>query len=148
MLTTGSISRDTAAERFGFLAPNVTGRRAAIKQFTHTYPEYVFWIYPDGRLHDARDSHRKNLPKGHASIVDDEPDYGGFLRGRVARFADDQLVVVYCREDALASAGDKLKQFIRGLGQLPIPLEDKTLVISDNGDIYGTVADLRQLEIG
>lgn len=108
------------------------------------YPEFVFWISPDGRLHDARDSHRNNVPKGHAAILDDEPDYGGFLRGRVARFAGDQLLVVYCREDALVAHGDKLNQFTLGIGQLPIPLEDNTLVISDNGDMYGTVADVRQ----
>ena len=34
----------------------------------------------DGRLHDARDAHARNVPKGHEYILDDEPDYGGFLR--------------------------------------------------------------------
>ncbi len=144
MITIGTVTRDEAARRFPFLAEKVAGRRAAIKSFTHAYPEFVFWIHPDGRLHDARDSHRKNVPKGHRSILDDEPDYRGFLRGRVARFGDDQLVVVYCREETLARSGAKLDQFLLGIGQLPIPLDDDTLVVSDNGDIYGTVADLRE----
>src|SRR5687768_11982591 len=144
MITLGSVSREAAAMRFDFLAPRVPGRRNAIKEFTHRDPEYVFWIYPDGRLHDARRSHRDNVPRGCESILDDEPDYGGFLRGRLASLGGDQLVVVYCREETLAAAGPKLDQFLAGLSKLPVPVLDDALVISDNGDIYGTVADLYQ----
>ena len=100
MLTVGSVSREAAAARFSFLATKVSGRRNAIKEFTHRDPDFVFWIYPDGRLHDARRSHRDNVPRDHESILDDEPDYEGFLRGRVASLSDDQLVVVYCRPEA------------------------------------------------
>src|SRR5262245_11820149 len=142
MLTVGSVSREGAAARFPFLAAKVPGRRAAIQEFTHRDPDFVFWIHPDGRLHDARRSHRDNVPRGYESILDDEPDYGGFLRGRVASLGGDQLVVVYCRTEALASPGEKLDQFLRGLARLPVPLQDSALVVSDNGDIYGTGADL------
>jgi hypothetical protein len=142
MLTIGSVSREAAAARFPFLAAKVSGRRNAIKEFTHRDPDYVFWIYPDGRLHDARRSHRDNVPRGYESILDDEPDYGGFLRGRVASLGGDQLVVVYCRPEALANPGEKLDQFLSGLARLPVPLQDSALVVSDNADIYGTVADL------
>src|SRR5262245_40007047 len=144
MLTVGSVSREAAAARFPFLAAKLSGRRNAIKEFTHRDPDFVFWVYPDGRLHDARRSHRDNVPRGHESILDDEPDYGGFLRGRVASLGTDQLVVVYCRPDALAVPGEKLDQLLRGLAQLPVPLRDDALVVSDNGDIYGTVADLME----
>jgi hypothetical protein len=144
MLTIGSISRDAATARFPFLAEKFPGRRRAIKEFTHRDPDFVFWIYPDGRLHDARDSHRDNLPRGHEHIADDEPDYDGFLRGRVASLGGDQLIVVYCRAEALAKAGAKVDQFLLGIGRLPVPLQDTALVISDNGDIYGTLADLRE----
>ena len=150
MLTLGSVSRDSAAERFAFLATHVRGRRAAIKQFTHTAPEFVFWIFPDGRLFDAKDAHRKHLPRGYEHILDDEPDYGGFLRGRVARtLAGFQLVVVYCRAEALAAAGPALTQLLTGLAELPVPLDREALVVSDNADIYGTVHDLtlREREI-
>ena len=142
MLTVGSVSREAAAARFPFLAAKVSGRRNAIKAFTHRDPDFVFWVYPDGRLHDARRSHRDNVPRGHESILDDEPDYGGFLRGRVASLGTDQLVVVYCRREALAVPGEKLNQLLCGLTQLPVPLQEEALVVSDNGDIYGTVADL------
>lgn len=144
MITVGSVSREDAAKRFGFLAAVVSGRRKAIKEFTHRDPDYVFWIYPDGRLHDARRSHRDNVPRAYEFIMDDEPDYGGFLRGRVASIGEDQLVVVYCRESALAVAGEKLDQFLAGLSRLPVPVRDDALVVSDNADIYGTVADLFQ----
>lgn len=146
MITVSSVSRETAAERFPFLAERYPGRRGEIKAFTHRDPDFVFWIYPDGRLHDARDSHAKNIPRGYEYIVDDEPDYGSFLRGRVASLFEDQLVVVYCREEALASPGTALTQFLRGLERVPILVREDTLVISDNGDLYGTVADLKARE--
>ena len=144
MITVGSVSREDASKRFAFLAATISDRRKAIKEFTHRDPDYVFWIYPDGRLHDARRSHRDNVPRGYESIVDDEPDYGGLLRGRVASLGEDQLIVVYCREEALAMAGEKLDQFLAGISRLPVPVRDDALVVSDNGDIYGTVADLNQ----
>jgi hypothetical protein len=143
MITVGSLSREAAAERFAFLAQRFRGRRAAIKEFTHTAPEFVFWIYPDGRLLDAKNAHRKNPPPGHEHILDDEPDYGGFLRGRIARSIDGfQLVVVYCRSEALEGPTHSLTQLLAGLSQLPIPLDREALVISDNADIYGTVHEL------
>jgi hypothetical protein len=148
MVTLGSIAREHAARLFPFLAENVRGRRAAIKQFTHRDPDFVFWIYPDGRVHDARDSHLKNPPRGFEHIVHDEPDYGGFLRGRVASQGGSQLVVVYCREEALASDGVKLQQFFSGIERLPVPVRDDALVISDNGDLYGTLDDVRQRRSG
>jgi hypothetical protein len=142
VITVGSISREEAARRFPFLSPRTRGRRTAMREFTHRDPEFVFWIAPDGTLHDARRSHRENPPRGFAHIVDDEPDYGGFLRGRLARLDVYQLVVVYCRSEALASDGPAVAQLLRGLAALPSPVDDDAIVVSDNGDIYGTVADL------
>ncbi|WP_344664305.1 hypothetical protein [Catenulispora yoronensis] len=143
------MARDVAAERFGFLAGRVRGRRNAVKDFTHAAPEFVFWIFPEGALFDAKDAHRKNVPRGYEYILDDEPDYGGFLRGRLARSVDGfQLVVVYCRSEALIAAGRPLSQLLTGLRQLPVPLDQDALVISDNGDLYGTVEDLMVRETG
>jgi hypothetical protein len=142
MLTQGSVPREQACRWFPFLAEGFRGRREALRQLTHGFPEFVFWIYPDGRLHDARGSHRAHPPPGHEHILHDEPDYGGFLRGRVVRHLDQQLVAVYCREEALASATPSLKQLLKGLNKMPVPIDDTALVVSDNGDIYGTMADL------
>jgi hypothetical protein len=141
-ITVGSVSRESAALKFPFLAERYSSRRRAIKEFTHRGPDFVFWIYPDGQLFDARDSHAKNIPRGYEHIVHEEPDYGGFLRGRVATLFEDQLIVVYCRQEALANPGERLTQFVRGLAQIPVYVRDQALVISDNGDIYGTVRDL------
>jgi hypothetical protein len=58
------------------------------------------------------------------------------------RYAGQQLVAVYCRSEALATDTPSLRQFLTGLKQMPIPIDDTALVISDNADIYGTVADL------
>ncbi len=143
MISIGSMAREEAAETFPFLAEKFRRRRNAIKEFTHRDPDFVFWIYPDGKLHNARDSHLKNTPRGYEHILDDEPDYDGFLRGRVASHFEHQLIVVYCREEALATSGDKLTQFLQGLSQLPVLIANDALVISDNGDIYGTVDDVQ-----
>lgn len=142
MLTVGSVSREEAAARFPFLSKRFAGRRRAIKEFTHRGPDFVFWIYPDGTLFDARDAHRTNVPRGYEHILKDEPEYGGFLRGRVATQGEDQLIVVYCVPAALAEAGPKLEQFLTGYAELPVPTSGETLVISDNGDIFGTIDDL------
>lgn len=148
MLTLGSVSREEAAIRFPFLAQQLSGRRKQLKEFTHLDPDYVFWIYPDGRLFDAKRSHRENVPRGYEGILQDEPDYGGFLRGRVASRGMQQIVVVYCRPESLAVAGAKLTQLMIGIEQLPIPLAEDALVVSDNGDIFGTVADLSDRQLG
>ncbi len=142
MITLGSVAREAAADTFPFLASHYPGRRNAIRDLTHRDPEFVFWIYPDGRLYDARRSHRDNVPKGYEYILKDEPDYGGFLRGRVVRVDGHQLIVVYCRSGTLAQAGASLSQFISALEQMPVPIDDEALVISDNADIYGTVLDI------
>ena len=142
MLTVGSISREEASLRFPFLADKISGRRRAIKEFTHFSPDYVFWIYPDGELHDAKDAHKKNVPKGYQHILEDEPEYGGFLRGRLASNQGDPIIVVYCRPDALSDDLLKIEQLLDGISQLPLPVASDTLIVSDNADIYGTISDL------
>ena len=144
VITVGSVNREDASNQFEFLSKRFRGRRKAIKEFTHLSPDYVFWIYPDGMLFDAKDAHKKNYPRGHQHILDDEPDYCGFLRGRVASNYGPQLIVVYCRSEALAEAGPQLKQFLEGISQIPIPVDREALVVSDNADIYGTLVDLRK----
>ena len=99
--TTGSISRDDAAVNPPFLSDRYSGRRTEIRRITHTDPELVFWISPEGNFIDARGAHLKNPPPGFDHILHDEPDYGGFLRGRVADYADQQFIAVYTRQGAL-----------------------------------------------
>jgi hypothetical protein len=144
VITVGSVSREQMAEVFPFLAPRFRGRRNAIKELTHARPDFVFWIHPDGRLHDARDAHARNVPRGYDHILDDVPDYGGFLRGRIVTFREQQLVVVYCRPAALATAGPALAQFLLGIGTVPVPLAEDAIVVSDNADLYGTLTDLAE----
>ncbi|MEN0064278.1 MAG: hypothetical protein AAGA48_19165 [Myxococcota bacterium] len=142
LVTVGSVSRDAASERLPFLAKRYSGRRNAIREVTHTAPDLVFWISPEGRFIDARDGHLRNPPKGFEHILKDEPDYGGFLRGRVARYGDQQFVVMYVRPDSLVE-GPAVGQFLDGLAEFPTPVNPDALIISDNGDLYGTVDDLR-----
>lgn len=142
MITIGSIAREKAAQTFEFLAVNFRGRRNSMRDFTHTAPEFVFWITPDGELLNAGNAHKDNPPENHEWILRDEPDYGGFLRGHVARRFEHQLVVIYCRAELLVSDENAIAQLLDGLGQMPIPIDENALVVSDNADIYGTVSDL------
>lgn len=142
MITVGSVTRETAAQTFEFLALHFRGRRNAMRTFTHTAPEFVFWVAPDGELLDAGDAHRKNPPENYEWILNDEPDYGGFLRGRVARRFEHQLIVIYCRPELLSEDKPAIAQLLDGLGQMPIPIDETALVVSDNADIYGTISDL------
>lgn len=140
--TCGSIERSDAADLLPFLQAKYPGRRKEIRAITHTDPLLVFWITPQGAFLDARDGHIRNPPPGHRHILKDEPEYGGFLRGRVANYAGTFFLVVYCRADALVDDTVRIRQFASGVSQMPIPISPDTLVISDNGDLYGTVLDL------
>lgn len=53
-----------------------------------------------------------------------------------------QLIVVYCRPEALASDRGKVEQFLDSISQLPIPPAPDALVVSDNADFYGFIADI------
>jgi len=143
MITMGSVSREEAAKDYPFLAKKYPGRRKEIKDFTHRDPDFVFWIYPDGSLFDAREAHKKNIPKGYEYIVKDEPNYGGFLRGRVASLGENQLIVIYCLEQTLSTDKEKIEQFLNGINEVPVPVKQDALVISDNGDIFGTLEDIQ-----
>ena len=59
-----------------------------------------------------------------------------------------QLIVVYCRPEALAEPGGRLTQFVRGVRQIPVPVSDDAIVISDNADLYGTLLDLEDRDRG
>ncbi|MBK6609320.1 MAG: hypothetical protein IPG24_28525 [Leptospiraceae bacterium] len=99
-------------------------------------------ISPNSTLYPKK--HFQKLTRGYEHIVDDEPDYGGFLRGRVASNFGPQLIVVYCRPESLAEKGEKLDQFLKGMKQIPVALDNSALVISDNGDMYGTYRDCQE----
>jgi hypothetical protein len=62
----------------------------------------------------------------------------------VARLDGHQLIVLYCRSEALAERGPAVKQLLSGIAGMPSPIDDGALVVSDNGDVYGTVADLTE----
>ena len=144
LITVGSISREKASEIFPFLQEKYRGRRKEIKGFTHSFPEFVFWIFPNGNLFNAKDAHKKNLPRGYEHILNDEPYYGGFLRGRLARQFEEQIIVVYCDSEVLNSSIEKIEQFLKGISEIPLPINKNTLVISDNGDIYGSINDIEK----
>lgn len=146
--TTGSVTRAQATQWFPFLAARFRGRRKALKEFTHTDPDFVFWIYPNGDLFDAKDAHRQNIPRGYEHILDDEPHYGGFLRGRVAtNVYGQQLIAVYCLPETMTENLSKISQLLDGLSQVPVPLDAHALVISDNADIFGTLEDVKDREV-
>lgn len=143
MISVGSLSRERIAESSPFLAPKFRGRRNAIKELTHVRPDSSFGSIPMA-VFTTPETHTPATCRGHEHLVDDKPDYGGFLRGRIVASRGRQLVVVYCRPAALAVPGPALTQFLRGIDGVPVPLAGDTIVISDNADLYDTLADLAE----
>jgi hypothetical protein len=48
----------------------------------------------------------------------------------------------------VAKVGEKLTQLVSGLMQIPVFVRESALVISDNGDLYGTVAEVKTRGMG
>ena len=89
---------------------------------------HVYALTSSQSLHETLDLFltREAAEAELREILEDEPDYGGFLRGRIVTFRGRQLVVVYCRPTALAAPGPTLTQFIRGLSAVPARRSPKT----------------------
>lgn len=119
--------------RHGYRVVPILGRSLQRPEEGHqvvhrTSSRYAFWIYPDGKLHDAKDAHCRHVPIGFEHILNDEPGYGGFLRERVASNCGRLLIVVYCRPEALIDNATNIERFLDGVSQLPAPIEAGVLI--------------------
>jgi hypothetical protein len=113
--------------------------RGAIRDLTHGTPEFVFWDFiPTVGFTTTHQSPSSSATRLRNTSSATNPITAVFLRGRVVRYAGQQLIAVYCRSDALASAypvtfASSLADWSRCRYQLTI----SALVVSDNADIYG-----------
>ena len=46
--------------------------------------------------------------------------------------------------ESLSEKGEMLAQFLKGMKQIPVALDNSALVISDNGDMYGTYRNCQE----
>jgi hypothetical protein len=147
-LTIGSVQRVEASTWFPFLADNVPQRVADLEAFVEDASETEIAIAKDGTLAEPQEVARASKRPGFAQIVRGEPAAADVMRCIIAQRLGRQLVVVYCRSEALAAAGPALTQLLQGLEQLPIPLDDDALIVSNLGDIYGTFDDVIERAAG
>ncbi|MGD1841629.1 MAG: hypothetical protein ACFB0B_12140 [Thermonemataceae bacterium] len=144
MITVGSVSREEATQRFYFLERRFTGRKKAIQDFTHAHPEFNFWIDPTGKLWDAREAQRHRINKLPTDLPENVMQESDFLKGHLARQFEDQIIIVHCDQEALIDNQRKLKQLVVGIAQIPVFIHKDALVISDQGDLYGTLEDIER----
>lgn len=142
MITVGSVSREDAARWFPFLSPSAPGRRTAMRDFTHRDPEFVF-LDLSRRAALRRETQPSREPAEGLRAHHRRRTGLRWLPSRSRRTTRrPPLIVVYCRSEALAEHGPAVAHLLAGLSRIPSPIDDDALVVSDNADIYGTVADL------
>ena len=66
----------------------------AIRSITHSKPLLVFWVSPEGKVLDARDSHHDNPPDKDRSVLSHK-SHKGHLRGRAAFIGDVIYIAIY-----------------------------------------------------
>ena len=104
MITVGSVDREEAAIDFSFLAKNFRGRRKAIKEFNSPFLQTMYFGYiqmvsfsmPETRIRSINQKGSSIYWKMSLIIV------VFYVVGLPANYGS-QLIVVYCREEALAS---------------------------------------------
>jgi hypothetical protein len=138
-VTVGSVNREAAGLRYPFLAEN--HRRAAtqlaIQSLATTEPNYFFSIHLDGSVHSLL-----NLNELRAHSAGTTADSDDLLL-QVLGMTQGQLIITFLLdEDALAQPGPRLNQFVTGVQNISFPLDQSAFVISDEGDLYGTLGDV------
>jgi hypothetical protein len=139
-ITVGSISREAAAMRYPFLAETCrrTATQAAIQSLATTEPNYFFSIRVDGTIQSLL-----NLNELQAHTVGRTAESDDLLLLQVLGMTQGQLMITFLLDaDALAQPGPRLGQFVAGVQNISIPLDHAAFVISDEGDLYGTLSDV------
>lgn len=140
-ITVGSLTRKEAAERYPFLANEYTRLQTwrAIQALSSDVANRIFRICPDGTLYTGLDliSFQRAVSKKI-----DPKEFDDCIVLQAISLVHGQLFIVYFQVDALARKSPELEQVVIGLTKLPIYVSENSLVVSDQGDIYGIVADL------
>ena len=145
LVTVGSVSREAAAERFDFPRGTVLrapyrdpGAHAHVTRSSSSGPTLTVACMTPGRATGgaSRRAARGSCVMSRTTAASRGAAWPGAQDG--SSWSCDRL------PEALAAPGPPVTQFARGLEQAPVPMGLETLVIGDNGDLYGTYADLVQ----
>lgn len=147
-LTVGSVSRDEAEIAFPFLGLKVTREktRRIVQTLASRGESTYFRIDELGKLAgtskaDDLDELAK-LPSIPSSSRDD------VLHVQYTPNVHRDLLIVFGLHEELAGSNHIVKQLLAGISAMEPLVSDSALVISDEGDIFGTVADIRNRAIG
>lgn len=139
-ITVGSIKRKDATIKFPFLSDKLTRietKRATQNLSSNDY-NCFFKIKPDGNIHTILDI--KNCSEIYKSK--ENINLNDFLFVQIIEMVHEQLIVVFYRVDEIAFPSLKGKQLIEGIKKVGLSIHKDTLVISDEGDIYGNLIDI------
>lgn len=131
-------------EEIPFLKSPTRDQIVKVTHETEGYDQFIFWVSPSGdKVLKAPEGHLKAPPHGDKSIFR-SPTHKGWLRGRAARLPGGrQLIVIYLEPGEFLRNTYKMHQLRRGLRKFPIPVDDTAVVVDSDGEILGTVMDIR-----
>lgn len=142
-ITVGSLTRAEVSAKYRFLAdeykPGTTQR--AIQQLSTSDPNYFFRIRSDGTIHSLLNLNELNPAVAHAH--GEAIDFDTFMFLQVINMIHGQLIIAYSELEGLAFPSPRLTQFVKAVQQISIPLAETAIVLSDQGDLYGTLADVK-----
>jgi hypothetical protein len=127
--------------RYPFLAEHHrrTATQSAVQSLAATELNYFFSIRQDGTIQSLL-----NLNELQAHTVGRSADSDDLLLLQILGMTPGQLIITFLLDvDALAQPGPRLDQFVAGVHNISFfPLERTAFVISDEGDLYGTLSDV------
>jgi hypothetical protein len=139
-VTVGSVLRAAAALKYPLLSEDWdrSQTRRAIQKLSSDEPNYFFAISVDGTIRSLL-----NLNELDDDAIEQSAGEEGVLLLQVLSMMQGQLIIAFIDdENALVRPGARLTQFVKGMRSISLPLDPSALVISDGGDLYGTLADV------
>lgn len=146
--TTGTVTREEAAKRFHFLG-NTCRKDSimeAIKQLVKSNKSFHVWIEQNGSAEENSETdsieesiHLSSTQSGERKTKDSD-----YIYVQIIHALHDQLIVVYFQSELLGFPGSQTLRFVKGMQSIKSPYDYSALVISDQGDLYGTMEDVVQ----
>lgn len=146
--TTGTVSREEAAKRFHFL-DNTCGKDSimeAIKQLVKSNKTFHVWIGQDSSTEEnsETDSIEESIQLSSTQGGERKTKDSDYIYVQIIHALHDQLIVVYFQGELLGFPGSQTLRFVKGMQSIKSPYDYSALVISDQGDLYGTMEEVVQ----
>jgi hypothetical protein len=145
-VTAGSVTREEAARRFHFLVKDCgkNSVKEAIQQLVKTNKTFHVWIGSDGSAEECSetDAIEETIQLSINRDGKEKAKNTEYIYVQIIYALHDQLIVVYFQGELLGFRGSQTVRFVKGMQTIKAPYSDLALVISDEGDLYGTMEDI------